>query len=248
VADAIFADRRLAEIYDPLDADRHDLDAYVALVEECDAHTVLDIGCGTGTYACMLANRGIEVVAVDPAEASLAVAHRKLGADRVRWLLGDATTVPPLQVDLATMTGNVAQVFLTDGEWQATLLAAHRALRPGGRLVFETRDPDRQAWREWNREQSYRRTDIAGSGVVESWGELTEVCGDLVTFRMTFAFHSNGEVITSDSTLRFRRRGEVAESLLQANFTVDEVRDAPDRPGREFVFIARRVADRGPTT
>jgi hypothetical protein len=34
---------RLAEIYDPLDPDRSDLDAYTALPREFGAQTVLDI-------------------------------------------------------------------------------------------------------------------------------------------------------------------------------------------------------------
>jgi 2-polyprenyl-3-methyl-5-hydroxy-6-metoxy-1,4-benzoquinol methylase len=33
------------------------------------ARSVLDVGCGTGSFACMLAQRGIEVVGVDPAAA-----------------------------------------------------------------------------------------------------------------------------------------------------------------------------------
>jgi len=49
-------------------------------------------------------------------------------------------------------------------------------------------------------------------------------------------------VLTSGSTLRFRGRDELAGSLASAGFVVDEVRDAPDRPGLEFVFIARRAA------
>ena len=59
MADAIFEEPRLAEIYDPMDPDRSDLDAYVALAEEFGARSVLDIGCGTGTFACLLAGRGI---------------------------------------------------------------------------------------------------------------------------------------------------------------------------------------------
>jgi len=47
-------------------------------------------------------------------------------------------------------------------------------------------------------------------------------------------------VLTSDSTLRFRERGEVESSLAAHGYVVEEVRDAPDRPGREFVFFARR--------
>lgn len=242
MADAIFEDPRLAEIYDPLDPDRSDLDAYAAVAGEFGAVTVLDVGCGTGTFACLLAARGLEVIAVDPAAASLGVARRKPGADRVRWLHAGATALPALQVDLATMTGNVAQVFITDHEWAAVLRAVRGALRPGGRLVFETRDPEKKVWLEWNRDQTYRRAVIPGGGPVETWTDLTGVEGSLVSFRMTFVFGSDGAVLTSDSTLRFRSRDELAGSLAAAGLAADEVRDAPDRPGREFVFITRRAA------
>jgi hypothetical protein len=66
--------------------------------------------------------------------------------------------------------------------------------------------------------------------------------GNLVSFRATFVFDRDGAVLTSDSTLRFRGRGELTDSLTAAALVVDEVRDAPDRPGREFVFIARKAA------
>lgn len=242
VADAIFEEPRLAEIYDPLEPNRPDLEPYLSLVAEFGAQRVLDIGCGTGTFACLLASRGIEVTAVDPAAASLAVARAKPGAVRVRWLHGDATTLPPLQVDMATMTGNVAQVFITDSEWVSTLHAARRALRPEGRLVFESRVPEKRAWLDWNRQRSYRRTVIPSVGHVVSWVEVTEVDGSLVTFRTTFIFESDGAVLTSDSTLRFRSRVEIVDSLLASGMSLEYVRDAPDRPGLEFVFIARRAA------
>ena len=132
------------------------------------------------------------------------MARTKPGADRVTWLHGDATALPPLQVDLATMTANVAQVFVTDEDWAATLSAVHAALRPGGHLVFETRDPAAEAWREWDREHTFTRADVAGG--VEAWCELTDVDGDLVSFRWTVVFDSDGAVLTSDSTLRFRSR------------------------------------------
>src|SRR5438067_5329861 len=239
--DAIFEDRRLAAVYDPLDPDRSDLDAYVAIADELGVRSVLDVGCGTGTFALLLADRGIDVVGVDPASASLDVARAKPGADRVRWLHGDATSLPPLQVDLATMTANVAQAIVCETDWHGTLAGICDALRPGGRLLFETRDPARRAWESWNRESSYRVTEIDGVGAVESWHDLLDVDGALVTFRSTAVFASDGAVIESESTLRFRDRDEVEADLRAHGYSVDNVRDAPDRPGRELVFFATRA-------
>jgi SAM-dependent methyltransferase len=134
MADALFGEPRLAAIYDLIEGERGDLDHYLAIAAELGARSLLDVGCGTGTFACRAAGRGIEVTGVDPAAASLDVARAKPGAERVRWLHGDATGLPELQVDLATMTANVAHVFLTDEDWSATLRGVHAALRPGGHL------------------------------------------------------------------------------------------------------------------
>ncbi len=244
MADAIFENRRLAQIYDPLEPDRPDLYPYVALVNELGSRSVLDIGCGTGTFACFLAERGIAVTGVDPAAASLDVARSKPHADRVRWIEADATTLPSFQVDLVTMTGNVGQVFLTDEVLGSTFRSASKVLRPGGHLVFEVRDPAQESWKEWSRELTDRRVDLPDAGPVETWVELLDVTLPLVTFRWTFVFGSDGAVLTSDSTLRFWTQAEIVGALERAEFVVEAIRDAPDRPEREFVFVARRPQDR----
>ncbi|MFY0512721.1 class I SAM-dependent methyltransferase [Streptomyces anulatus] len=240
MADESFLHPRLAALYDPLDPDRGDLEPYVRLAEELGARRVLDIGCGTGVFALLLADRGIEVVGVDPARASLDVARAKPGGDRVRWIHGDTAALPPLRVDLVTLTANAAQEIVDPGDWEATLHGAYEALRPGGQLVFETRDPARRAWETWNRESSHRVTEIPDAGPVETWVEVTEIVGPLVSFRWTYVFRRDGQVLTSDSTLRFRERQEAEADLAAQGFVVREVRDAPDRPGRELVLIARR--------
>jgi len=238
--DAIFADPQLADIYDFLDGpNRPDLDPYVAMADEFHARSLVDLGCGTGNLACRLAALGKDVVGIDPAAASLAVARRKPYADRVQWIEGTATSLEGLQVDLMVMTGNVAQVLVTDDEWVATLDACRRALRPGGRLVFEVRDPAREAWKGWNREQTYGTLEAPGVGTVEFWVDLTSVQLPLVSFRHTFVFQGDGTVKTSDSTLRFRSRSEITDALLDAHLPVESIRGAPDRPGLEFVFVAR---------
>lgn len=242
MVDALFGVPRLVAVYDALDEGRGDLEHYVAMVTEFGATRVLDVGCGTGELACRLGRLGVDVVAVDPAEASLEVARGKEYAERVRWIHGDATTLPPLgAIDLAVMTGNVAQVFLTDEEWAATLRGIRDALRPGGRFVFETRDPARRGWEEWTRENTHQVKRVEGVDTVENWTDLTSVELPFVSFRGTYVFASDGAVLTSDSTLRFRERSEVEASLTNAGFAVDDVREAPDRPGKEFVFVSSKL-------
>ena len=244
--DPIFVDPRLARLYDAFDDDRGDLDLYVGLAERLRARTVLDVGCGTGVFALQLAERGLRVTGVDPAPASLEVARAKPGAEVVTWIEGgaEATGGRGLDADLATMTGNVAQVFRTDAEWGQALAAVRDALRPSGVLAFETRVPARRAWLGWTRERRAHR-EIPGIGPVEMWSDLLEVALPLVTFRQSYRFPPgvlpDGDTVTSVSTLRFRERDEIETSLRAAGFEIDEVLDAPDRPGLEWVFVARQA-------
>lgn len=238
MADPIFEYPRLAALYDPFDPDRSDLDAYEAMVKEFGALSVLDVGCGTGTFACRLAARGVTVIGLEPAAASLEVAQAKPWADHVRWICGTVMDLPSLTVDLVTMTANVAQVYLTDLEWRQALLRIRNILNFGGRFVFETRNPAAQAWRNWNREETYSQIKLASGERVEGWAEVTEVQGPFVSFRWTYVFQSDGTALTSDSTVRFRTLGEITQSLHQVGFRLEGVREAPDRPGREFVVIA----------
>jgi len=197
----------------------------------------LDVGCGTGSFACLLSQHGYEVTGVDPAQASLNIAYRKPYADKVKWILGDSSDLPPLKIDLAIMTGNTAQVFITDEDWLNNLSSIRRMLSDG-HLVFEVRNPAKKAWLRWTREQTYNRLEIPGTGFVEGWCEVSDVSGELVSFRWTYVFEADGRTLSSDSTLRFRDYGAIVKSLEQSGFLVKDVRDAPDRPGQEFVFIA----------
>jgi SAM-dependent methyltransferase len=97
MADDIFEHPRLVAIYDALDPDRNDLDVYAAIADELGARHVLDVGCGTGTFALLLADHGVQVTGVDPAGGSLGVPRAKPGAERAHWIHGDATALPPMR-------------------------------------------------------------------------------------------------------------------------------------------------------
>jgi hypothetical protein len=49
------------------------------------------------------------------------------------------------------------------------------------------------------------------------------------------------DAIFEHPTLRFRERDEVEAALRAHGYVVDDVRHAPDGPGRELVFLARRL-------
>lgn len=219
------------------DDDRSDLDAYLGIAAEVKAHHVVDVGCGTGSLAVWLAGLGFSVTGVDPAGASLDVARAKPNAELVTWVHGDATSLVGRGVtaDLAVMTGNVAQVFVSDDDWYATLRAVRTCLRPGGWFVFETRRAEVRDWETWDLAPSpFAMPD--GRTAVRSC-TVTAVALPLVTFEGSSTI--DGEVLRSTSTLRFRERDELERDLRRAGFDVLDVRDAPDRPGKEMVFLAQ---------
>jgi SAM-dependent methyltransferase len=165
MADRVFEDPRLAALYDAFEAGRSDLQVYLAIARKLNARQVLDVGCGTGTFAILLAREGFEVTGLDPARASVDIARAKPHGGPVRWVVGNASALAGLEVDLATMTGNVAQAIVDPEAWEATLRSVYEVLGPDGYLVFETRDPAFRGWEEWTRERTRQQTSIVAAAV-----------------------------------------------------------------------------------
>ena len=118
------------------------------------------------------------------------------------------------QADLLIMTSHVAQVFLDDAEWEATLRDIHNALRPGGTLAFESRNPDAQGWERWNRQESFGRYE-SPHGFIESWVEVVRVGNGRVQFQGHNIFTATGEKMVVDSELRFRSLAELTDFFGQ---------------------------------
>ena len=244
--DLHYTDPRLVALYDIDNSRGRDTNFYLHLARELEAQTIVDLGCGTGLLTCELAvdDGQRHVMGVDPAAEMLRWARRQPGAEQVRWIEGDASAIGTPNADLVLMTGNVAQVFLDDLEWDATLRAIHAALHPDGYVAFESRNPADRAWERWNRAATYERID-SPNGPMECWLELIEVGDGWVHFAGYNLFKASGEQVTADSTLRFRSAAEISASLHDAGFVVDHVygdwEHGPLTPtSRVMVFVAHR--------
>lgn len=220
--DKHYTDPRLVDLYDlenPLGSDH---DFFQRLIKAQDAKTIVDLGCGTGLHTRAFVGNGRKVYGVDPSPAMLAYARRQPGAAKVTWVEGDASAMEEWSADFALMTGNVAQIFLDDGSWLNTLRGFYRALRPGGTLAFESRNPLARGWETWTPENT-RQTMETPYGPLDSWLEVLNVDEKTVQFQGINIFLDTNETVVVESTLRFRHKDEIVQSLTDVGFSIEAI-------------------------
>lgn len=97
---------------------------------------VLDLGCGTGNAALLLAQRGADVVAVDPAARLLEVAARRAAEAGlgIEFHLGEAAAIPLADASVDAVVSVFALIFAPEST--AAMGDVARVLRRAGRVVF----------------------------------------------------------------------------------------------------------------
>ena len=134
---------RFADVYDDWYHDVSDVDATVARVAALATPRggrVLELGAGSGRLAIPLADRDLEVWAVDASAAMVERLRAKPGAEAVHAVVGDMAELalpgaPPFAVVLCAFN---TFFNLTTAEAQQRCLArVADALAPGGSLVLE---------------------------------------------------------------------------------------------------------------
>ncbi|MEV0563873.1 class I SAM-dependent methyltransferase [Dactylosporangium sp. NPDC050588] len=128
--------------YDPVVAltrERRWRSSVVMYASPRPGETVVDVGCGTGTLALLLARAEprATIVGVDPDPSVLAAARRKGAGAAVRWEQGLGDQLVPLlgtgSVDTAVSSLVLHQCPIPMK--RAILASMHAVLRPGGRMV-----------------------------------------------------------------------------------------------------------------
>ena len=141
----------LAASYDRLTNDvdyRATVDFYYAILKQegLKPRTAVDLACGTGSVALLLAAEGLKVTGVDMSEEMLMVAwekaqkldqppvfvHQKLQELRL-----------PRGVDLAVCALDSMDYILNPEDCKEAIRRTYRALNPGGIFIFDVNTPEK---------------------------------------------------------------------------------------------------------
>ena len=218
---ALYDDPELAQFYDSRGTARPDFDYCTRLARK--AASVLDLGCGTGELAAGLtANRSI--TGVDPAGAMLAIARQRDGGDQVEWIEADARTVRlGERFDLVLLTGHSFQVFLTDEDQAAVLATIALHLKPNGRFIFDTRNPDCPARKTRSSDETSRRFRHPRLGNIEAWNESTfDGATGILTYQNAYRVLNTGEVFSANARIRYTPQPDLAAMIADAGLAVDD--------------------------
>lgn len=211
-----YGDERLVGLYDGDNAAGEDHDYFLSLASEVGARKVVDFGCGTGLLTRAFVAPGRVVVGVDPSATMLGYARRQPGAEAVCWVDGDAKAVEGTgDADLVVSSGNT-MMHISDDDLPWVLEALAVALRPGGVISFESRNPAARAWEQWTPDQTYSERDIP-AGHLREWLEVTEVDNGRVVFDAHNVFEDGTDAVVT-TVLYFRTADELRAALQTADF------------------------------
>lgn len=129
--------RRLRRYSNPSAETNYPLEYAFHLIGDISGRTVLDLGCGTGVTAVLLAAKAARVIAVDISTALLAIGRTRAAASGTAspsFLAGSAHALPIASASIDLVVGIAVLHHL---DLDAVSREVHRVLRRGGRAIFQ---------------------------------------------------------------------------------------------------------------
>ncbi len=114
--------------------------------EGLQPHTAVDLACGTGSVALLLAQKGLQVTAVDMSAEMLCVAAQKAEGLRNRPLFVCQLLQElhlPRGVDLAVCALDSLDYITDPGDCREAIRRVYKALNPGGCFIFDVNTPEK---------------------------------------------------------------------------------------------------------
>ena len=124
------------------------VDFYMQILarEGLKPRTALDLACGTGSVALILAEMGLRVTAVDMSEEMLCVASQKAqSSDNPPVFVCQALQElhVPRAVDLAVCSLDSLDYITDPADCREAIARVYRALNPGGCFIFDVNTPEK---------------------------------------------------------------------------------------------------------
>ena len=141
----------LANSYDRLTNDvdyRQTVEFYKQILqrEKCNPRTAVDLACGTGSVALLLAREGLQVTGVDLSEEMLTVASQKAleGENPPVFVCQALQELQlPRGVDLAVCALDSLDYILDPKDCREAIARIYKVLNPGGIFIFDVNTPEK---------------------------------------------------------------------------------------------------------
>ncbi|OTA19933.1 methyltransferase [Xenorhabdus beddingii] len=243
--DQLYQDSTLAQFYDFDNEWTPGYDYYIALAK--DAHSILDLGCGTGmlTNKIALTYPDKVVFGSDIAGSMLDIAHSKPAGSLITWIQSDAKKLALSQkFDLIILSGHVFQVFLTHQDRVSVLTRIYEHLEEGGRCIFDSRNPLAKEWLTWTKTLSKREFIHPALGSILAWNDF-RIDDNIVTYGTYYQILSNKQEYQAFSTIAFASFSDIQQALAETNLIAIDVLgnwqgDNYNDLAEEMIFIVQK--------
>jgi len=177
-----------------------------AVFATAPSRRLLDLGCGPGEHARLLASKGFEVVGIDASPTQLAEARRGGESARLRFVGGDMTDVASLvdgRFGGALSVGNTLPNVADEAAFGRLLEGLRHLLLVGAPFVFQILNYDRIF--------ATRQRALPVTVLPDEDGELV--------FLRLLDPRPDGRVVFTPAMLRYRSDGEPPLEILAVHHT-----------------------------